>query len=174
MYTGERVRLRAFESGDLEANWGFVNDYETVRGMASGMLFPCSRGDEARWLDQQSSYTRGEYQFAIEALDSGELIGRCGTLKVDWKNRWAELGIMIGRAANRGRGYGSDAMKLLCRFCFEEMNLHRLKLSVLDFNQQAIRCYEKCGFVREGVLKSEVFREGAYHDVVVMGKVADG
>lgn len=171
MYAGEKVRLRAFEAGDLDENWQFVNDYATVRGMSSGMLFPCSRGDEARWLDQQSSYTRGEYQFAVETLE-GELIGRCGILKLDWKNRLAELGIMIGKEAYRGHGYGTDAMKLLCRFCFEEMNLHKLKLSVIAFNEAAVRCYEKCGFEREGLLKQEVFREGAYQDVVVMGLLA--
>ena len=171
MYIGEKVKLRAFEAGDLDCNWEFVNDYETVRGMSSGMLFPCSRGDEARWLDQQSSYTRGEYQFAIELIATGELIGRCGLLKVDWKNRWAELGIMIGRPEYRGHGLGTDAMTLLCKFCFNEMNLHKLKLSVIDFNGQALNCYEKCGFEREGILKKEVFREGRYHDVIVLGRV---
>lgn len=173
MYIGEKVRLRAFEACDLDSNWEFVNDYETVRGMGSGMLFPSSRSDEGQWLSQQSSYTRGEYQFAVEALDSGELIGRCGMIRVDWKNRWAELGIMIGRPEYRGKGYGTDAMKQLCRFAFDEMNLHKLKLSVIDFNGQALGCYEKCGFQREGILKKEVFREGKYHDVIVMGLIRE-
>lgn len=169
MYCGEKVRLRAFERNDLEKNHDFVNDYDTVRGMASGILFPCSYEDEQRFMDQQSSYTRGEFQFAVETLD-GELVGRCGILRVDWKNSVAELGIMIG-TTNRGRGFGTDAMRVLCRFCFEEMNLHKLKLSVIVFNAPAIRCYEKCGFEREGVLKSEVFREGKYHDVVMLGLI---
>lgn len=169
MYCGEKVRLRAFERNDLEKNHDFVNDYDTVRGMASGILFPCSYEDEQRFMDQQSSYTRGEFQFAVETLD-GELVGRCGILRVDWKNSVAELGIMIG-TTNRGRGFGTDAMRVLCRFCFEEMNLHKLKLSVIAFNAPAIRCYEKCGFEREGVLKSEVFREGKYHDVVMLGLI---
>lgn len=171
MYEGKLVRLRALEREDLEANWRFVNDYETVKGMSSGILFPCSREDESRWLEQQSSYTRGEYQFAVETLKEQALIGRCGLLRVDWKNRLAELGIMIGDEKYRGRGYGTDAMNLLCDFAFSEMNLHKLKLSVFDFNQAAIRCYEKCGFQREGVSPKEIFRGGEYHDVVVLGKL---
>ena len=173
MYQGDKVKLRAFESGDLERNWEYVNDYQTLRTMGSGMLFPSSRTDEARWLDQQTSYTRGEYQFAIELLETGEMIGRCGLIRVDWKNRWAELGIMIGPREYRGRGYGTDALQTLCRFCFDEMNLHKLKMSVIDFNGQALGCYEKCGFSREGVLRGEVFREGAYHDVIVMGRIKE-
>lgn len=164
MYEGQKVRLRAFERNDIELNHAFVNDYDTVRGMASGILFPCSYEDEQRFLDQQSSYTRGEYQFAIETLN-GNLVGRCGILKVDWKNALADLGIMIGKE-NRGRGYGTDAMNLLCHFCFNEMNLRKLKLSVIAFNDAALRCYEKCGFTPEGTLQKEVFRQGAYHDVI--------
>lgn len=66
MYNGTLVRLRAFEQGDLEGNHRFVNDYDTVKGMLSGIPFPASYEDERRWLEQQSSYTRGEYQFAVE------------------------------------------------------------------------------------------------------------
>ncbi len=168
MYQGELVRLRAFERGDVEAHWGFMNDYATVRGMSSGVLYPSSKEDESRFLEQQTCYTRGEYQFAVETLQ-GQLIGRCGFTKVDWKNRVAEIGIMIGDQAFRGRGFGADALRLLIRFAGEEMNLHKLKLMVFSFNQQAIACYEKCGFVREGLFKSELWREGAYHDVVALG-----
>ena len=171
MYQGELVRLRAFERSDVENHWAFMNDYETVRGMSSGILYPSSKEDEARYLDQQSSFTRGEYQFAMETLD-GLLIGRCGFTRVDWKNRLAEIGIMIGIKEYRGKGFGSDALRLLIRIAFSEMNLHKLKLSVFDFNLQAVKCYEKCGFVREGVLKNELWREGAYHDVVVLGLCA--
>lgn len=168
MYYGELVNLRAFERSDLESNHAFVNDFDTVRGMASGILFPCSYEDEQRFVDQQSSYTRGEYQFAVENKE-GELVGRCGILKIDWKNSLAELGIMIGKE-NRGRGYGTDAMQVLCRFCFEEMNVRKLKLSVISFNEAALKCYKKCGFNREGILEKEVFRQGKYHDVVVLGR----
>lgn len=171
MYEGRLVRLRAFERDDLDANHAFVNDYETVRGMISGIPFPSSMADEQRWLDQQTSYTRGEYQFAIED-GGGDLVGRCGVIRLDWKNRVAEVAIMLG-APYRGRGYGTEAMALLTSFCFREMNLHKVKVSVFDFNAAAIRCYEKCGFVREGVLRGEIFRDGAYRDVVLMAKIAE-
>ena len=62
------------------------------------------------------------------------------------------------------------AMAMLCDFCRREMNLHKLKVSVFAFNEAAIRCYEKNGFTREGVLEKEVFRDGQYQDVVLMAR----
>lgn len=168
MIEGSLVRLRAFERSDVDANHAFVNDLDTLKSMVSGIPFPASMEDEYRWLEQQSSYSRGEYQFAVEDFE-GSLVGRCGIIRLDWKNSLAEVAIMIG-APYRGRGYGKEAMELLCGFCFDEMNLHKLKVSVFAFNEAAIRCYEHCGFDREGLLKNEIFRNGKYQDVVVMGK----
>ena len=169
MYEGDLVRLRAFERGDADANHAFMNDYATLRGMMSGIPFPSSFEDENRWLDQQSGYSGGEYQFAVEDFE-GDLVGRCGTIRVDWKNRVAELAIMIG-TPYRGRGYGKEAMRLLCDFCFNEMNLHKLKVTVFAFNEAAVRCYESNGFVREGCLKEEIFRDGAYRDVLILSRL---
>ena len=170
MLEGQRIRLRAFEAGDLDAEHAFVNDYETLLDMMGGIPFPSSMGDEQQWIAQQTSYTRGEYQFAVEDHE-GYLVGRCGVTRLDWKNRVGELAIMIG-APYRCRGYGQEAMRLLCDFCFQEMNLHKLKVSVLAFNEAAIRCYERCGFIREGVLKEEIFRGGRYRDVVLLARLA--
>ena len=144
MIEGRLVRLRAFEQSDLDANHAFVNDYATLRDMLAGMPLPASYEDERRWLDQQSSYTRGEYQFAVED----------------------------GGGPYRGRGYGTEALGLLCDFAFSEMNLHKLKVSVFAFNAAAIRCYEKNGFTREGLLRAEIFRAGAYQDVVELARFA--
>lgn len=116
MFEGTLVRLRAFEQDDLNTNHLFMNDYETLRGMISGLPFPSSMEDERQWLSQQTSYTRGEYQFAIENFD-GDLVGRCGVTRLDWKNRLGELGIMVG-PGHRGNGYGKEAISLLKEFCF--------------------------------------------------------
>ena len=171
MIDGHFVRLRAFERHDVDANHAFVNDLETMQHMVSGIPFPASMEDEYRWLEQQTSYSRGEYQFAVEDFE-GSLVGRCGVIRLDWKNRVAELAIMIG-TPYRGRGYGKEAMGLLCDFCFKEMNLHKLKVSVFAFNKAAIRTYEKNGFVQEGTLRQEIFRNGQYQDVVILSRLAE-
>ena len=168
MYEGKKVRLRAYGAGDIDDVLRQINDYESVRNSATGVLFPNTYDDEVRWLNQQTAFTRGEYQFAIETL-AGDYVGGCGFNRVDCKNRCADIGILIGDASKRGRGYGSDAIRVLCRVGFAEMNLHKLRLDVLAFNTSAVRCYEACGFVLEGRMREAVFREDAYHDSLAMG-----
>ena len=88
---------------------------------------------------------------------------------MDERNRHAELGVVIGEKAYWGQGYGSDAICTLLRFGFEEMNLHRIYLRVYEDNARGIRAYEKCGFCQEGRLREANFRQGRYHDELVMG-----
>lgn len=173
MYTGKLVRLRAFDNADFLHALDINNDYSVMRSASSGILFPSSAEDQARFMERQTSFSSGEYQFAIERLDNSVFIGQCGFLQVNWKNRKAEIAIMLHQNAI-GKGFGTDAVSLLCRFAFDEMNLHKLKATVFSFNKAAIRCYEKCGFVQEGILKDEVFREGKYHDACVMALIKPG
>lgn len=170
MYQGNLVRLRAFDNSDLMYALSINNDYDVMRTASAGILYPTTVEDQARMMSNQTSYTAGDYQFAIEQLDNGRFIGQCGLMQVNWKNRRAEIGIMLDKAA-ANQGYGTDAIQTLCKFAFREMNLHKLKAVVFDFNAPAIRCYEKCGFVREGELKDEVFREGKYHSAIVMALI---
>ena len=168
MYEGKLVRLRAFDSSDLMYLQSYSNDYEVMRGASGAILYPSTVDDASRAMSASTSYTAGEYQFALETREDKRLIGQCGFVKINWKNRTGELAILIGEKTYRNKGYGADAIRVLCRFGFEELNLHKIKASVFDFNTQALRCYEKCGFRREGVLRQEIYREGAYHDVVQM------
>ena len=149
----------------------FVNDEDTLLRMYRGIPFPSSRSDECSWISQQSSLSTGEYQFAVENL-SGQLVGRCGIGKVIWKDRVAELNIMIGPDF-RGNGYGLEALNLVSAFCFEQMGLHRLKVSVMAFNTPALRLYQKCGFRIEGRLREEIWRNGRWEDVVILGKIRE-
>ena len=171
MYEGKLVRLRALDNSDLMYLLQFSNDYQVMRGASGGILYPSTVDDEARAMGNNTSYTSGEYQFAIETIQERRFIGKCGFIKINWKNRVGELAIMIGETQMHGKGYGTDAIRTLCQFGFDELNLHKIKATVFDFNEPALRCYEKCGFVREGLLKQEIYREGAYHDVVMMGLI---
>ena len=168
MYEGKLIRLRAFDSSDLIKLQDFSNDYTVMRGASAAILYPSTAEDAGRMMSGSTSYTAGEYQFAVETKTDRILIGQCGFIKINWKNRVGELAILIGSADYRGKGYGADAVQLLCTLGFEELNLHKIKASVIDFNDAALRCYEKCGFQREGILQKEIYREGAYHDVIQM------
>ena len=168
MYEGQLVRLRAMDNSDLMKFQDFSNDYAVMRGASGGILYPSTVDDEAQSMSRNTSCTSGEYQFAVETKKDRVLIGKCGFIKVNWKNRVGELGILLGDPDYRGKGYGADAVRVLCQFGFNELNLHKIKATVFDFNTPALRCYEKCGFQREGILEKEIYREGAYHDVLLM------
>jgi len=96
-----------------------------------------------------------------------------GLTGIDWKNRRAVLGIVIGEKEYWDNGYGTEAIATLLRFVFQEMNLHRISLRVYTYNQRAIRCYEKCGFKLEGRLRQARFRDGEYYDELIMGILRD-
>ena len=169
MYEGKLVRLRAFDNDDFNLALRYNNDYEIMRGVRAGLIYPVTTEDEARDIGNQTSYTSGEYQFAIETKAERRFIGQCGFIRLQWKNRVGEIAIIIGDKSAQGKGYGADAIMTLCRFGFDELNLHKIKVSFIDFNEAAKHCYEKCGFKKEGVLRQEVFREGAYHDILEYG-----
>jgi RimJ/RimL family protein N-acetyltransferase len=79
------------------------------------------------------------------------------------------VGIGIWSAADRGKGYGYDALVTVCRWAFDHLNLHRIELSADPHNTPALHIYEKCGFKREGLRREQHFENGSWHDEVVMG-----
>ena len=165
MLEGKKVRLRAIERGDLPRFVQWLNDREILYFLARYM--PLSNTEEERWFEQHLKDEKSRV-FAIETR-GGVHIGNVALDKIDWKNGHAELGIFIGEKQVWGQGYGTDAVLTLLDFAFNEMNLHRIALHVMAFNQRAIRCYEKCGFVLEGTEREVVFRGGRYHDQLIMG-----
>ena len=168
MIEGKIVNLRAPEMGDLERNTRWINDREVTRYL--GRRYEMSLAAEEAWLRDVTanpmSYERP--YFAIETKE-GEHIGNTGLFDVKPEDRKAKLGIMIGEKAYWSNGYGSDALRTLLAFAFDEMNLNRVELDVFAFNERAIAAYRKCGFIEEGRRRQALYRQGAYHDVIVMG-----
>jgi RimJ/RimL family protein N-acetyltransferase len=172
MYTGKKVRLRAYKREDIQLAQQFLNDEETKRLLKPGVPYPITLEQEYKWFEGISAFN-DNYSFAVETLEDGKYIGGCGVNKLDWKNSVATVGIFIGDKNYWGKGYGTDAMKTLVRFIFEQMNINKVKLFVYSFNGRAVKSYEKCGFVREGILRQEMYRDGKYYDEYIMGILKD-
>jgi RimJ/RimL family protein N-acetyltransferase len=96
--------------------------------------------------------------------DQDRLIGTTGLNQIDWRARRAVFGICVGDVDFQSRGYGIEAVRLVLRYGFEELNLNRIALSVFSHNLRAIRCYQKAGFVHEGCLREAWFQGGRYLD----------
>ncbi len=168
MLTGQKVRLRAYRKEDMPQAQAYMNDMEVRRNLAPGIPYPFTLENEEKWYSTLSG-TNETYSFAIETLEDEKYIGGCGVNHIDWKNSAVTVGIFIGDKNYWSRGYGTDAMNLLVKFIFEQMNVNKVKLQVYSFNDRARKCYEKCGFVKEGILRQEIFRDGRYHDIYAMG-----
>ncbi len=167
---GKLVRLRAYEKSDLDAVMKWVNDEEVTQFLRDELFaYPVSSAQEERFIEHASMPSQTTREFAIETLADRTYIGGAGLHDIEWILRSAEVGIVVGNKDYWGKGYGSDAMKVLMRLAFDRMNLHRLWLRVFDFNHRAIASYEKCGFQRWGVLRDGKFIQGRYHDTIVMG-----
>jgi RimJ/RimL family protein N-acetyltransferase len=138
--------------------------------MGLSMFLPKSKRDEEQWYERMAQNPQEERPFAIDLREGNEwrLIGNCGAFGIDWVNRSAELGIMIGDKANWNRGCGAEAMTLMLKHGFETLNLNRIFLRVYSNNPRAIRSYEKTGFKLEGTLREAVFKHGRYDDVHFM------
>ena len=112
-------------------------------------------------------------RFAIRTLADDHLIGLIGLFANFQSHREAFMGIQIGERDYWGKGYGTDALRALLRFGFEELNLQRVSLSVLEGNERAMRSYEKCGFRYEGRERQTWAYDGRRWDEIYMGLVRE-
>lgn len=165
---GERVMLREYREEDFPAIRAWVNDPETTRYLSGAFLAPHTALQTEQYMQNILAGKADGYHFIVARREDGAYLGQIDFLFVHPVNRYAELGMVLARAAERGQGYGREALSLMLGFGFESLNLHRIGLEVFAENERAVRCYEACGFVREGVLRAQEFSRGAYRDILRM------
>jgi RimJ/RimL family protein N-acetyltransferase len=168
MSSGERARLRAVTGDDLQRFVEWFNDPEITRGLSR--ISPLNIEEERRWFEGSNEKDIFERPLAIDALHNGVWvhIGSCGFFNHDPVAHQAELGIVIGDKRYWDQGLGTEAMRLLLEYGFQTLNFRRITLRVLEFNQRARKVYERAGFVLEGRLRQDAFRQGKYWDTLVM------
>ena len=173
---GNRIRLRAAEREDISAFLRWINDAEVTENLL--FVAPISRFEEEQWYDAMMKTPKAEHVLVIEVQDEGleegyRAIGTCQFHNIDWRNRSAEIGIMIGEKAFWDKGYGTETMRLLLSHGFHTLNMHRIWLQVIDKNQRGIRAYEKAGFQYEGKYRQGHYQHGQYFDVHLMSVIQE-
>ncbi|MGE4553326.1 MAG: GNAT family N-acetyltransferase [Desulfovibrionaceae bacterium] len=162
---GPRVALTEVRPADLPRMLEWINDRALVE--LSAPFKPVSPEAHRRWFE--SVQGRDDLAlFAIREVPAGRLIGSCQLRRIDPRHHSAELTIRIGEADCRGRGLGTEAVRLLVAHGFAALDLNRICLHVFADNQRAVRAYEKAGFVREGLMRQHSRIGGAYKDAVLM------
>ncbi len=159
-----RVRLRPVTEDDLPRWVEWINDPEVTRFTELEAGTATLEG-EREWFRAVTSAEHRGRNWQIEA--EGRHIGGC-SLDPDAAGRTAVFGIIIGDKTAWNQGFGGAAVREVLRLGFTEMGLHRIRLEVFAENARAIRCYEKCGFRREGYHRKARFKRGEWEDVVSM------
>lgn len=169
LFTGKLVRLAAKGPEYKEAAARWTNDAEYMRqyNFDPAVLRPESYYDDAQKNEDNSGR---HFEFALRTLDDDKMIGFVG-LDVTWNHQSAWMWIGIGDAEDRGKGYGTDGVRLILGYAFCELGLYRVTLGVFAYNLRAIRAYEKAGFVHEGVHRAIIYRDGQRYDSLVMGMI---
>jgi RimJ/RimL family protein N-acetyltransferase len=122
------------------------------------------------WLEKElEKESSGEAHFAIRTLDGEKLIGFIGLFDLFMQHGDTLVAIALGDRENWGQGYGTDAMRIMLRYAFQELNLRRVGLIVFEYNPRAIRSYQKAGFVPEGQVREVMLRDGMRWGYQYMG-----
>jgi RimJ/RimL family protein N-acetyltransferase len=129
---------------------------------------PMTLAEEVEYLRRLAD-SPTDLALGIVPCSDERLIGVTGLHKIDSRNRHAALGIVVGEKGAWGKGFGTEATRLLVRHAFDTLNLNRVWLHVYEYNTRAVRVYEKVGFRTEGRLRQDTFRDGRYWDTLVMG-----
>ncbi len=166
MLRGERVTLRAVERDDLPKIWELRNDAE-LEGLAYGVPGPRSMAELEERFDRDVADPSPRLESFIIDVD-GSMVGRCDLFDADDLARTVRIGITVAKE-HWGNGYGTDAVRVMVRHAFVDRNMRKVCLDVLAENERAIRAYRSAGFVEEGLLRQQIWHDGAYRDLVQMG-----
>ena len=177
LFEGQNVRLGPMDyekDPEIESKWTHDSDFmrmyliEPVRPMSAAMV-----KKQYEKLEKEMEEDKNVYHFAIRAKADDRLIGKATVQWVEWSNGNAHIHFGIGAAEDRHKGYGTQALQMLLRFAFAELNLFRVTARVTEYNEGAIALLKKFGFVEEVRRRQALERDGRHWDLFVFGLLKD-
>jgi diamine N-acetyltransferase len=165
---GQKVQLRPVKRSDVDYFLVWFNDPEVIQYL--NMYLPMTEMYEENYIQEfYKDYTK--VRLVIEAVEGQSVkpIGSIGLDSINPKDHNATFGIAIGEKDYWSKGYGTEATRLLVNYGFEQLNLHRINSSVFSFNERSLRMHKKVGFKEEGRQREYVFKNGRYHDHILLG-----
>ncbi|HAG43193.1 MAG TPA: GNAT family N-acetyltransferase [Clostridium sp.] len=166
MFENEVIRLRKISLNDYSTYHNWRNDIEVMQSTSPQLdMYTLEETEEYVSAIATQSNAKG---YIIEYKETNQAVGIISLINIDYKNRSAECIIDIGAKEMWGKGIGTAAISLILEFAFNELNLHRIYLQVFSFNERGIKLYEKMGFIHDGKLRQALYRNGSWHDIVIM------
>lgn len=165
---GKKVKLAAVRESDIPVIEKWYNDMNFLRHFDKLIAVPRENTYISNFIKGMQG-ANNEIIFAVRDIEDDKLIGITGFENIQWNNRVATIFIGIGEEGYRGKGIGKEAMSLTIDYGFNELNLHKLQLTVLGYNTAAIALYESLGFIKEGVFREFILRDKQRYDLVNYG-----
>lgn len=162
---GKDIYLSSVNSNDAEEYYALLFEQDTRKRTGTKPLFT---------YDQVAAYLHEECVRCSSILlficlkSNDEIIGDIALQDIDASNRKAGVRIAIPQDIHQGKGYGSEALRLVLEYGFGQLQLHRIELEVFAFNDRALHVYEKLGFKVEGRQRDALFYDHRYYDAILM------
>ncbi len=166
MIRGKGIYLTPLDRANAEQARAWINDPDVNRWMISGHMPVSSAGELAFYDAVEASDDR--MVFEIHLAQDGRYIGNCGLEHLDMVHRNAEIGIMIGVRELHNSGHGRDTIETLCRFAFDTLGLHSLRIAYVEGNEVGAHLYRSLGFRDAGRRREHVFLRGEFLDLVFL------
>lgn len=177
LFEGRDIRFGPIDhekDPEIEARWTQDSDFMRMMDVAAARpLSAAMVRKQYEKLEKQMDEDKNVYYFAIRAREDDHLIGRAVIQWIEWSNGNGFIRLGIGDAQDRGKGYGSQALELLLRFAFAELNLFRLTAIVPEYNTAAIGLLKKYGFIEEVRRRRSLERDGRRWDLLTFGLLRD-
>ncbi len=163
---GEKVFLRACEPGDMEMITGIENHPDTRE-----TLFYALPTNAETQQEKISGLIKDHNTIILTicSIDNKQPVGQTALVRIDWIGRMATFYLALADKKNQAKGYGTETVKLMLEYSFNELNLNRVQLHVAIKNTAAVKVYEKSGFIIEGTLREAMYQHGKYWDFYLMG-----
>jgi RimJ/RimL family protein N-acetyltransferase len=171
MFHGKLGALLPFDETALSLVRAWINDEDVRRG--TGTEGPVSDWEHRRWYESiMGDPAQRIFLIAQGRGNEANAVGALGLRGINWRSRHAEYWIYLGDRLARGKGLAEEASRLLLRFAFDTLGLHRVFLQVNVTNQPAISLYRRLGFVEEGTLRAAAFVDGRFVDRLLLSMLS--
>jgi [ribosomal protein S5]-alanine N-acetyltransferase len=167
--TGKNIYLREVRLTDVnEAYYRWMNDCEVTQYLES-RFYPNSFDSLKRYVEDKLN-DRDNVFLAIILKKSNRHIGNIKLGPINWIHRYADVALMIGEKDCRGKGYGTEAIRLITAYAFDKLDLHKLTAGCYEANKGSAESFQKAGFAIEGICKSQYYCIDKYVDSIRLGR----
>ena len=173
LFEGKLIRLGPInheKDPEVESRW--THDLALMRALSRQPALPLSTAQMKKKyeaIEKEVDESKKLFHFTIRSREDDQMLGFTRIEWIEWTHGTCSLKIAIGDLLERNKGFGSDALQLLMRFAFSELNLYRLSVVVGDDNQAGLRFFKRHGFVEEVRRRKSLLRDGQTWDLIHLG-----